>query len=244
MVAAKRPDFTTAYLSSLDEEQHNSAPYSPRTFETLEGLDVVVGQVRSAMRATFGPQYVLAVVSDHGHVLATRDVHLNAALREAGLIDVDAAGKVTGWRAFAWTSGGSAGIVLKDPGDAAVSAQVRTVLRGIAADPANGIDRVVEGAEVEALRGYRGTSFVVGLKPGFKTGIALSGPLVAPAASPGGTHGYLPGLRDMESAFFAVGEGIPAGTNLGAIDMRDIAPTIAARLGVTLANAEGKNLLP
>jgi predicted AlkP superfamily pyrophosphatase or phosphodiesterase len=244
MIGQKRPGFMTAYLSSLDEEQHETAPYSPETFATLEGLDASIGQIRAAMAATYGPRHVLAVVSDHGHIHATREVHLNAALREAGLIDVDAQGKITAWLAVAWNSGGSAGIVLQRSDDADLRDRVRSLLRRAAGDPAAGIDRVVEGAAAEALQGYRGTAFVVGLAPGFKTGAALAGPMVTTAAAPGGTHGYLPGHRDMESAFFVAGEGIPAGLRLGTIDMRDIAPTLAARLGVTLPAAEGRNRIP
>jgi predicted AlkP superfamily pyrophosphatase or phosphodiesterase len=243
MVASRKPDFMTAYLSSLDEEQHGTAPYSASTFATLEGLDAVVGQVRASLQQAHGPRHVLVVVSDHGHIMATQEVHLNAALREAGLIDVDASGKVTGWRAFAWTSGGSAAIMLRMSDDDEVRARVGAVLRTLAGARDSAIERVVEGDDLEPLQGYRGAAFVVGLRPGFKTGSALSGPVVTPAAAPGGTHGYLPGPKDMQSAFFAVGEGVAKGKNLGTIDMRDIAPTIAARLGLRLPKAEGRNRL-
>jgi len=59
-----------------------------------------------------------------------------------------------------------------------------------------------------------------------------------------GTHGHLPDLPDLRAAFFVVGPGIPAGRSLGLVDMRDIAPTLAQRLGLTLPAAEGKPLLP
>jgi hypothetical protein len=45
----------------------------------------------------------------------------------------------------------------------------------------------------------------------------------------------------MESAFFIAGHDVPAGRSLGTIDMRDIAPTLAAKLGVTLPRAQGRN---
>lgn len=47
----------------------------------------------------------------------------------------------------------------------------------------------------------------------------------------------------MNSSFVLQGPGIPAGRSLGIIDMRDIAPTLAALLGVKLAAAEGRDLL-
>jgi predicted AlkP superfamily pyrophosphatase or phosphodiesterase len=243
MIEKKRPDLLTGYFSSLDEEQHHTAPYSKTTFDTLEKLDVLVGQVRAAAERAWGRRFVLAVVSDHGHIRADREVHLNAALREAGLIETDRAGKVTSWRAFAWSAGGSAGIVLKDSSDGALRQQVREVLQRVSTGPTSGIERIVEGAAVADLGGFSTASLVVGLRPGFKTGGALAGAVVRPAAEPGGTHGYLPAPDDMDASFFIVGDSIPAGRSLGEIDMRDVAPTLAARLGVTLPRAEGQNLL-
>jgi predicted AlkP superfamily pyrophosphatase or phosphodiesterase len=183
----------------------------------------------------------MAVVSDHGHITADREVHLNAALRERGLIDVDGQGKVTGWRAFAWTAGGSAAIVLREPGDAAASQQVDEVLQRLQREPGSGIARVLTGDALQTTGGFAAASFVVDLKPGFRTGNAVSGAITRPASAPGGNHGYLPGPRDMESAFFIAGHGVPAGRSLGTIDMRDIAPTLAAKLGVTLPRAQGRN---
>jgi hypothetical protein len=244
MIEKKRPDLLTAYFSSLDEEQHHTAPYTRTTFETLEGLDGLVGQVRAAAERTYGRRYVLAVVSDHGHITADRELHLNAALREAGLIDVDQQGKVTAWRAFAWAAGGSAAIVSKNPADEAVRRQVRDVMQRVGSDSTNGVASIVEGAELAGLGGFPTASLLVGLKPGFKTGSAVSGALVRPAAAPGGTHGYLPGPADMEASFFIVGEGVPAGRNLGRLDMRDVAPTVAGRMGIVLPRAQGRDRLP
>jgi predicted AlkP superfamily pyrophosphatase or phosphodiesterase len=61
---------------------------------------------------------------------------------------------------------------------------------------------------------------------------------------PGGTHGELPDLPDLRAAFFLVGPHVPGGKDLGLIDMRDIAPTLAKEAGLSLPSAEGKALLP
>jgi hypothetical protein len=47
----------------------------------------------------------------------------------------------------------------------------------------------------------------------------------------------------MDAAFFVAGPGIAAGRRLGRIDMRDVAPTLAARLDLTLPAAEGRDVL-
>ena len=42
----------------------------------------------------------------------------------------------------------------------------------------------------------------------------------------------------MHSSFFVLGEGVAHGRNLGTIDMRQIAPTVASILGVTMPSAK------
>lgn len=242
IIEKKRPQFMTAYFSSLDEAQHHTAPYSKTTFETLAGLDALVGQVRAAAERAFNGNFVLAIVSDHGHITADKEVHFNAALQQAGLIELDAQQKLKTWRAYAWSGGASVGVLLNDTADTAARQQVREVLKRLALDPANGIDRIAEGAELKTLGGFPAAAFVVGLKPGFKTGGALTGP-VTRLGKAGGTHGYLPDQRAIDASFLLTGTGIPAGRNLERIDMRDIAPTLAALLGLRLPKAEGRNLL-
>jgi hypothetical protein len=226
----KEPAFLTAYFSGLDTVQHDTGPYSRETFEALEVLDALVGRLRAKAD-------VLAVVSDHGFLASDRELHLNAAFREKGLIDVDPSGGVTDWRAFSWDQGGSAIVVLRDPGDGSTRASVRDLLRGL-----SGIEAVLEGDEALSLGGYPQAAFLVGYARGFRGGGELGGPVVRPVKK-GGTHGYLRSFPEMDSSFFVAGEGIPRGLDLGRVDMRDIAPTLAGILGISLAGTEGRDLL-
>ncbi|MFN7983277.1 MAG: ectonucleotide pyrophosphatase/phosphodiesterase [Vicinamibacterales bacterium] len=240
MIAHKKPDLLTGYFASLDEAQHARGPYDQQTLDTVEHIDTLIGQVRAAAQQMWGSRFVMAVASDHGHIRTDRAVQFNAALRDAGLIDVDARGKVTAWRAFSWNAGGSAAIVISQPASAETQARVRRVIQTIVDDPSAPVARVIEGDEIRASGGFPGTMLVVGLKPGFRTGVALSGSLVTPVASPGGTHGFLPDTSEMNASFFVAGDGVPVGRNLGPIDMRDVAPTLATKLGVTLTRATGR----
>ena len=120
---------------------------------------------------------------------------------------------------------------------------LRLALAKLAADPANGIDRVLEAGDLHARGGYPPASFLVSLKPGWRTSWILTGPVVS-KRKPGGTHGELPDLPDLRAAFFVIGPGIPAGRDLGVIDMRDIAPTLAHLAGLSLPSADAKSLLP
>jgi hypothetical protein len=173
-----------------------------------------------------------------------KQVNLGPAFAQAGLITLDAKEKVTEWKAFPWATGGSAAIVLKDPTDAATAEKVRALLKKLASDPANGIDRVLEADDLHARGGYPPASFFVGLKPGWKNGYALTGPVVESLKKPGGTHGALNDLPELRSSFFVVGPGVPAGKKFDLIDMRDIAPTLAHLVGLQMPSADGKTLIP
>ena len=57
------------------------------------------------------------------------------------------------------------------------------------------------------------------------------------AAGKGGTHGYVPTHAEMGSVFVLSGPGIRS-VDIGAIDMRSIAPTLALWLRVPFPAAE------
>ena len=91
------------------------------------------------------------------------------------------------------------------------------------------------------MGGFPDAAFIVALKPGFRLGSKLQGPVTL-AVRPAGTHGYAPDVAEMNSVFFIAGPGIAPARDLGQIDMRDIAPTLAAILRVPLPSAEGRSL--
>ncbi len=239
ILTSKKPRFMTVYFSGLDEEQHSSGPYSKQAFAGLEEIDQLVGRVREAAESIGNGRAVICVVSDHGFLPSDKEVCLNAAFRQAGLIQVDEKGKLKSWRAYAWTSGGSAAIMLNNSNDVEM---VRAVLQRLADDPGSGVHRLLDQAAGRQLGGFPEAAFVIGVKAGYRLSGSLEGPVIRPG-KPGGTHGYLPELREMDASFFLAGPGIPSGRNLGRIDMRDVAPTLAALLGVALPAAEGRNLL-
>jgi predicted AlkP superfamily pyrophosphatase or phosphodiesterase len=241
LLEKKKPRFHLSYFGSLDEEEHKSGPYSAQTFAVLEQLDTVIGQVRRAAEQIAGGHTIICVVSDHGFKLTDKEVNLNSALREAGLIELNEQGKVKSWRAFAWYGGGSAGIMLRDESDDEARKTAGDLMNRIASDPLSGVAKVVDRAGARSMGGFPNAAFVVALRPGFRLGSKLAGPVTL-SVRPGGTHGYAPDVPEMNSCFFIAGPGIAAGRNLGQIDMRDIAPTLATLLGVKLPSAEGRSL--
>src|SRR5262245_11868520 len=114
LIETKRPRLHFAYFTGFDHDQHDAGPYSAKALAGLERIDKLLGDVRGAVEKSGGGSAYICVVSDHGFFATTDELHLNAALRQAGLISVDDRGRVVAYQAFAWTSGGSAAVMLKD----------------------------------------------------------------------------------------------------------------------------------
>lgn len=233
-----KPGFITVYLTALDHEQHGEGPGSDKAKAVLERIDAIVGRLVEAERAAH-PDSVIAVASDHGFSNITTEIDLFGAFMKAGLITIGKDGKIASWDAVPWPSGGTAAVVLARPDDAALQARVRELLTSLRNDPANKIATIVEKPQIAAMGGNPQASFFIDLAPdATTTGPKPAGtPFAAPSASKG-MHGYFPSSPLMRSAFLIMGPGIAAGKNLGEIDMRTIAPTLAAAMKTSLPTAE------
>lgn len=237
MIETKKPGFMTVYLAGLDHEEHASGPGSAASNAVLERLDAAVGALVAAEMEAH-PDATVAVVSDHGFVATDTEINLFRPFIDAGLITLDAAGKVASWEAMPWPSGGSIAVALARPDDAALTAHVGALLASLAANPEARIAHVADKAEIGRLGGNPQAAFFVDLKPGaLAGGFAADAPLVKPSRAKG-MHGYFPGLPEMRSTFLIMGKGVAKGRNLGEIDMRAIAPTLARELGTGLPDAQ------
>ncbi len=241
LIAAKKPQLMTLHLVSLDHYEHEHGPGSPEAKAVLERIDAAIGTLLAAARKA-EPDLIVAIVSDHGFAPVEHDVNLMSAFVNERLITLDHnTYKVTAWDAAPWAAGGSAAVVLAHPDDADVRDKVAALLRGLAANPGNGIAAVADRSQIAAMGGGAEPSFWVDFKPGWEAGRAWTGPLLGPGSNKG-THGYFPAHPEMRATFMIEGPGLAKKGALGEIDMRDIAPTLAKLLGVTLPQATGKPL--
>lgn len=236
LIETKKPDFLTVYLAALDHEEHLKGPGSAEANAVLERLDAAVGQLVAA-ELSARPDAAIAVVSDHGFVGTDTEVNLFRPFIDAGLIKLDADGKVASWEAMPWPSGGSIAVVLARPEDPTLTGFVSQLLDRLAADPKAKIASIASRAEIGTMGGNPQASFYVDLKPGALAGnFAADAPLAKPSRYKG-MHGYFPNMPEMRSTFLIMGKGIAKGRNLGSMDMRAIAPTLAHVMGAKLPEA-------
>jgi predicted AlkP superfamily pyrophosphatase or phosphodiesterase len=236
LIAETRPAFTTVYLASVDHAEHAFGPGSAEALATIARNDAMIGRLVAAARAA-EPDLTVVVVSDHGFQPVATDVNLFAPFIAAGLITLDANGKVTDWLAEPWIMGGSAGVVLAHPDDPALVARVSALLATLRADPAMGIAAILDRDAVGHMGGSPRPSFLIAFRPGFEPGYDPRAAKQVPSRYRG-MHGYLPSDPAMRSSLFVEGPGLARRGDLGQVDMRAIAPSVARILGVKLDGAE------
>jgi predicted AlkP superfamily phosphohydrolase/phosphomutase len=252
-------DLLVAYLPFPDEALHTWRGYLD---PSLPGHDAAVaarlrGFMDAVLQAADGylgrlaaradERTVIAVGGDHGMGSATRLVRPNVALAQAGLLGVDDKGEIDLARTKAVYFTGNSGFVLINrksrPGgvvapeeEDGVRAAVAAALRGIR-EPGSPrpvvldvLDPRTPGRE-PSFGGPTGGDLYLSIAPGYDLAAATTGAVVE-EIEPRGVHGLDPDRREMQVGFVIAGPGVAAGADLGTIRQIDVAPTLAALLGL------------
>ncbi|HYE77416.1 MAG TPA: alkaline phosphatase family protein [bacterium] len=240
MIEEFRPHFFTIHLMEYDHFAHGEGPDGPQALQALEYADAAVGMIVEAVeRAGLADDITIVVTGDHGFAAVERQVRPNEWLAEGGYLTV-AEGKITGWRAQFFTSGAAAALLLRDVGDVELAAEIQADFeRRLGAIPE--ADRpfdILTRQELDELEAFPVSPFGLALRPGWnvskKVGAGFSG------SDDGGTHGYPPSMPAMHAGLILAGRGIDPDGHAEQVSMVDIAPTIAALLGVELTQADGE----
>jgi predicted AlkP superfamily pyrophosphatase or phosphodiesterase len=244
LLKQKRVQFVTVCLTSLDMQQHADGTYTENVFTVLESIDEMLGQIRIAAEQMGDGKAFIFVVSDHGFASIRKSIRLNVAFKKAGLMTVDELGNLVSWRVFAWQADGTTAVMLKNHNDNEAYQKAKVVLETLAADPSNGIAKILDAHKAKELGSFPNAIFVVGAQMDCRFIEDLEGPIITKEEELGGTHGHFPDDSGrMDAAFFAVGPNIVAKQNLGTINLIDVAPTVTAFMGMELPTAKGMNIL-
>jgi predicted AlkP superfamily phosphohydrolase/phosphomutase len=248
LIEHKRPQVMFVHLFDLDHIEHKAGPFTPEARAILEKTDAYVARIlASAERAGTLSETAVFIVSDHGFLPITKQIHPGVLLAEAGLLKVleerDAQGKTrlvaTEWRALPFSAGGSCAIILHDPLDIAALNRVRALfdnpeIKG------QGLLSVLDAAQVRAQHGDPRAALVLEAGDGYRFGNNYSGELVTPDTEHG-AHGYLPSRY--LNTFIASGAGIQRRGTLDKgrpVRLIDLGPTIGRVLKLKLDGAEGR----
>jgi len=233
-----KPNLLLFHLLTLDDTNHEYGPMSPASFTAMAFLDAKVKQILDVIeRGGRAKSTTVIVVSDHGFRSFKHKIHPNVMLRQKGLLREEP-GRATG-DAWVLPEGGTAGVYVTNPDR---KAELVPMIRQMFAD-VEGIDKVY-GADQFGEIGFplptasdQAPDLVLAAKPDYMFSGESEGNFVTDAE--GGTHGYINTDPNMQAIFMAGGAGIPKGVRLGSISNLDVAPTIAALLGLEMADVSG-----
>ncbi|MEM7481013.1 MAG: alkaline phosphatase family protein [Acidobacteriota bacterium] len=230
-------------------------PYYARVFALLDGW---LGSVLEKLPS----ETAVVVTSDHGMAGVSQDLLVNAVLEQAGLlVRLDRGGDQGGsWRAaidlsrtriLAAEFGDAFFLKVNDTSwkDGIVAPEDREAVLEQAAEallavrhpvtgeaPVTRVFRPQEEPEMEG-GGPSGGDLYFSLAPGYypRRGLAEPGVLFEATRLPWGEgqHGFPPRRREMHAIFYAAGPGLRQGVDIGPIRHIDVAPTVAALLGIS-----------
>ncbi len=234
MVRTFHPNLLLLHIYDSDTDAHKFGPDSPEALAAVERADLEVGRVLdAASQAGLSEETDVVIVSDHGFLPVQKQLQLNFVFKREGLLTTNERGQVTNWEAAFHSSGGSGFVYLKRPEDRAIVMRVSGLLEQLAADPANGIERIWSQADLRQAGAHPDASFGLTMKPGFYTGWGRDA-LLAETTSKGG-HGFDPARPELQATLIMAGPDVPRAGDLGLVSMTRIAPTVAKWFDVQLA---------
>ncbi len=235
VLARYRPALTTVHLLGVDHFQHADGRDSTRVRQVVAAVDVAVREmIEGTQRGGIADRTAFIITGDHGFV----DVHTilapNVWLAGAGLLEPT---RDRGdWRAAFHTTGGSALLQLRDPGDLAAIDEVRQILES--RPPAERrLFRIVERDELDLIGADPAAALGLAMIPGVSSSSSARGDAVRQGR--GGTHGYFPEFAAIETGFIGWGSGFREGVTLAHMGLEDVAPVVARLLGIEFDAPDG-----
>jgi predicted AlkP superfamily pyrophosphatase or phosphodiesterase len=200
----------------------------------------------------------LIFVSDHGMSPAAKDLNVNLALQQAGLLVYDRNGRIDLTRTQAinnkygvWvnTKDWRGGVVPLEERKSVVD-KIEQVLSNIRDPETNksvctGFFRPEEYGEKLGIGGAAGADIYFEVLPGYVVSERRSEQVVTKKKSPTGDHGYLSTRDEMLANFIARGPKLPRSATIPTIHSIDVASLVSDLLGISPpAQNQGKSPFP
>jgi predicted AlkP superfamily pyrophosphatase or phosphodiesterase len=237
-----RADLLLVHLLDLDAVRHREGSQGPAGRRALEEQDRRLGRIlQAALQPDGWTRTAVVLFGDHAFLDVHTAVNLNTALARAGFVSLDRRGRCRGWLAWANTLEGSAHLYLSDRQNRPLRRRLTAWLEQFRSDPRNGIEEVYRGAALRRLGLGQDMDFVLEARPGFCFLPQLRPEVLEPApAGHRACHGYRPDREGYTSLLMAAGAGLRTGAELEEMSILDLGPTLAALLGLSLPQAEGR----
>jgi len=235
LITTYKPALTTLHLACTDHYEHEEGREGLLVRKAVAGADRALGTIIEALkRAGIYENTAIIVTGDHGFVNISRSFSPNVLLAQNGLLNN---AKTGDWKAQFLSAGGSAFLHLKDPKDTKTAQKVQALLKALPAAQQQ-LFRIIDRQQLNTVGADPHAVFAITAVDGVTIGGGATGELVR--AAKGGTHGYFPDFKEIQTGFVAYGAGINSGAHVKEMNVTDVAPLVAQLLGVSLEHTDGK----
>lgn len=238
-----QPDVLLLHNCLLDTMRHRCGAFGEPLKDALDQMDEWLGDVIEAMEdAGVYEQTNFVIISDHGHLDVSQLVNMNVLLRQGGFIEVAKDETIYNWQAYAQANGVSTTIHLIDHSNQKLYDRVYAYLLQLQEEGKYGIEKVFTKAELAERYNQNGPySFMIEAKNGtaFMNNWTGEPVTLLPEGCVKGKHGHMP-EKGPQPVFLAHGPAFKENAVLEKAKLVDVAPTLAAVLGQTLPEADGR----
>ncbi|MBI2899334.1 MAG: alkaline phosphatase family protein [Planctomycetes bacterium] len=233
-----KPHLLLVHLIQVDEAQHNFGRDAPEVHAAVKATDANVAKIRKgAELAGILDRTDFVIVGDHGFADAGEALAPNTLLASAGLLDADGT-KVKSWKALGHAHGGSMAVYAKDADSAKMAREV--LEKGATADGKR-LYSILDRRQLDDLGYNSAAALALEAEDGFMFASTSKGSLTGHKPWSKGQHGHLPTKPKLATGFIASGPGIRR-VLIERMRVIDVAPTVAAMLGLEMKEVEGAKL--
>ena len=234
LIRKYKPSFLAVHLVAVDHFQHEEGRDGDKVRASLAGVDRGIKAIIEATeKAGIKDKTTFIITGDHGFVDIHTGIAPNVLLAKAGLYDPN---NKANWKAYFHSAGGSAFLQLKDKSDTKTLEKVKQLLDGL---PANerALFELKDRSALDAVGSDPNVSLAIAPRQGVTVSGTATGDFIR--AGSGGTHGFFPDFKEIQTGFVAFGKGIKQGAVVPEMGLQDIAPLIAKLLKLEFPTAEG-----
>jgi predicted AlkP superfamily pyrophosphatase or phosphodiesterase len=234
LIRQYKPSLLAVHLVTVDHFEHEQGRDGDKVRAAIAGVDRAIKSIMEAVqKAGIADKTTFIVTGDHGFVDIHENIAPNVLLAKAGLYDPQ---KPENWKAYFHPAGGAAFLQLKDKNDKQTKEKVLQLLNSL--PPQQQKTFIIKNREeLDAIGADGSAPFALTAKQGFAFTGAASGEFLR--AGKGGTHGFFPDFKEIQTGFVAFGYGIKKGIVIPQMGLVDIAPLISKLLKLDLPAGDG-----
>lgn len=238
LIKKYKPNLLAVHLANTDHFEHEQGRDGEKVKLAVASADRAVRTIiESIDKAGLKENTAIIILGDHGF----SDIHTsllpNIWLRDNGFATPTQANSKNNWKALFHTSGGAAFLHLKNKNDQAALKKVKDILNNLPAAQKK-LFRVVERRELDSIGADPNVALALAGVKGISFSASDKGDVSAKAAK-GGTHGYFPDFKEMQTGFIGYGAGFKKGAVIPVMNLTDMAPVVAALLGINFVAPDG-----